>query len=458
MTIEEIFNQQDAQTTINMLRYKQIAVPAWEGNLENEYDVKKHPVYTDVEYHKNDTKNPVSTITLGWAKLAVKRISELAFGIPVQRVYKPTGDKEKRASELLEAIYQKNRIDSVNLKRAKVLYAACETCTIWYGQESKDAIYAGQKAEYKLRCRTYSPMKGERIYPLFDDAGDLIALSVEYSIVDIDKKTHTYFDTYTADLHVKWEITSKATELLRENITLGKISGVYINRDEPIYEDNSHLCHEAEWTLSRNGNYIRKNARPTFVISTDRELSAGNENNSPTADRNVIRLGKGETAGYATWQHANEATKFQVETIKREYFTQLQLPDMSMDEMKTTPMSGEARKMLFIDAQMKVTDESGIWLEFFDRELNVIREHAALMFPEYAAEFHSLQVEHVITPYSIKDDNDKITNISTAKQAGIMSTRTAVQYLGYADDVDAELKAIAEDESADLLGQNEPTM
>lgn len=40
----------------------------------------------------------------------------------------------------------------------------------------------------------------------------------------------------------------------------------------------------------------------------------------------------------------------------------LQLPDMSQESMKQTPMSGEARKMMFLDAQQKVLDESGIWI------------------------------------------------------------------------------------------------
>jgi hypothetical protein len=50
--------------------------------------------------------------------------------------------------------------------------------------------------------------------------------------------------------------------------------------------------------------------------------------------------------------------------------------------MKSMPMSGEARKQMFIDAQLKVKDESGRLIEFHDRELNVVRAFAKVVAPK----------------------------------------------------------------------------
>ena len=88
------------------------------------------------------------------------------------------------------------------------------------------------------------------------------------------------------------------------------------------------------------------------------------------------------------------------------------MPDMSMDGMKATPMSGEARKMMFIDAQLKVLDESGAWLEFFDREINVVRAFMKKMYPKLATAIDSLSVEVVITPYQIHDETETINKLS----------------------------------------------
>jgi hypothetical protein len=462
MTTQEIFNaERTPEEVISILKNKTVAVPAW-GKLENEYYASKHPVMTDPTYQDRIRKGKtehVTRITLGWQKLAAKRMAELMFGTPVKRIYDPKNDAEKQAAQLMEAIYQKNKIDSLNLDRAKKLFAACECVTIWYAQDVPTK-YADETSELKLRCRTFSPMEGAKLYPLFDEYDDLIALSVEHRRTDlVDGKSIdvTYFDTYTADEHICWKSTTgKPQEEIRESINIGKISGVYIHRPEPVWEDLSGNVYEAEWTYSRNGNYIRKNSRPTFVIYTDNGVKKGLENTDDNAGRSIIRLGQNDKAEYATWQQANESIKFHVQEIKHNFFSQLQLPDMSMDNMKETPMSGESRKMLFIDSQMKVTDEGGIWYDMLYREFNVIREYAKLMFPNYAAAFEALSVKMQIVPFTIHDERERVETLGAAVTTNIASRKTAIARLGWVDDVDAEVQQINDEQTSDLF--DEPTV
>lgn len=452
MDIKEITQQErDARSVISDLKRKTVSVPAWE-TLRKEYDPKLHPVMTDKGYRDKFNKKTgqverVTRFILGLQKLAVKRMTELMFAIPVRRIYSPQDDAEKKVAEIMEAIFKKNRINSINNERGRYLFASCECVTLWYSQE-KDTIYAGEKSKLRLRCKNYSPMNGDNLYPLFDEYDDLIALSVEYTRTE-NNKSVTYFDTYTDYEHIRWRTEgSKTVEELRESIELEKITGLYIARPEPIWEDESQNVYEAEWTLSRNGNYIRKNARPAWVVFSDGKIAHGKSSGNDNAGRDVIQYGKNDKAGYVTWQQAIDSIKYQVEEIKREFFMNLQLPDMSMENMKATPMSGEARKMMFIDAQLKVADESGIWLEFFDREINVVRAFLKKMYPQYAAAIDSLAVEVEITPYQIRDEAERINNLSNACGGKpIMSQKTAVARLGYVDDVDEELKQIAKEGS-----------
>ncbi len=459
MDIKEITSpERDARSIIQDLKYKTVVVKPW-ANLRKEYEPKEHPVMTDKTYKDKVTKKGierVTRLTLGLQKLAVKRITELMFAIPVQRVYNPENEQEKTVAKIMEAIFQKNRIDSLNIERGKSLFASCETITLWYSQE-QPTVYAGQKSPLKLRCKNYSPMNGDSLYPLFDEYDDMIALSIEYTRKE-GNKTITYFDTYTADEHIRWRTRDGATvEELREKVELEKITGVYIHRDEPIWEDQSPNVYEGEWTLSRNGNYIRKNARPNWVVFSDNKVKYGNEPTNDNAGRNVLQYGQNDKAEYKTWQQAIDSIKFHIDEIKRNFFMQLQLPDMSMENMKATPMSGEARKMMFIDAQLKVTDESGIWIEFFDREINVVRAFMKKMYPNLSAAIDNLQVDVVITPYQIRDEAERITNLTNATNGkAIMSQRTAVANLGYVDDVDEELEQIAKESVVNVF--DEPTV
>ena len=440
------------------LKRKTVVVPSW-TKLQKEYEQRQHPVMNRELYPDKITKKgveKVTRITLGLQKLATKRMTELMFAIPVQRVYKPENDQEKRVAEIMEAIFTKNRIDAVNIERGRYVFASCEAITLWYSQE-QEAIYAGERSRLKLRCKTYSPMNGDELYPLFDEYDDLVALSIEYPRRE-DERTVTYFDTYTATEHIRWRTDRGTTdEVVREKIELLKIPGIYINRAEPIWEDESDNVYEAEWTLSRNGNYIRKNARPNWVVFSNDKVKYGKEPANDNVGRNVLQYGKDDKAQYVTWEQAIDSIKFHIDEIKRNFFMQLQLPDMSMDSMKATPMSGEARKMMFIDAQMKVTDESGEWLKFFDREINVVRSFMKKMFPSMATAIDSLAVEVIITPYQIRDEAERITNLTNATGGkAIMSQRTAVQNLGYVDDVDTELEQIASETTVNLF--DEPTV
>lgn len=464
MNIQDIINK-DRQpgTIIDDLKKKTVAVPSWAA-LEKEYDPSKHPVITDPTYTdkiKGANTERVTRVTLGWMKLAVKRITEMMFGLDVLRVYNDHNkEDQKRAAQILEAVYQKNRINAVNTERGRWLFAACEAMTLWYAQE-QPTVYAGEKSKLKIRCRSYSPFsdkakRSEMIYPLFDEYDDLVALSIEYARQE-DNATITYFETYTADTHIRWRNSvGNPEEVLRENYDIEKIPAAYIHRTEPIWEDQARNVYEVEWSLSRNGNYIRKNSRPTWVVASDEDVEIGKESSNDNDGRNVLHYPADAKYGYATWPQAIDSLKFQIEEIKREFFTQLQLPDMSMDSMKATPMSGEARKMVFIDAQMKVKDESGAWLEFFDRECNVIKALLKKAYPSLAAAFDELEVEHRITPYQIRDDNEKFTNLSVATNGKpFMSQRTAIKEAGYVDDVDAEIDQINAEATADIT---EPTL
>ena len=452
MDINEIINM-SADRAISELKKKTVVTPSW-ATLQTEYDQKLHPVKTDASYTDKVTKTGIEKmcrITLGWQKLAVKRISEMCFAIPPKRIYKPNNDAEQAVARIIEDIYNKNRINSVNIQRGRQLFASCEVMTLWYPQD-QPTIYGGEKSPIKLRCRSFSPMQDSAIYPLFDEYDDLVALSVEYNRIE-DEQHVTYFDTYTAEQHIRWRILNgEASEDIREDIVIGKIPAVYSWRSEPIWEDQSDNVSEAEWTLSRNGNYIRKNARPTWVVFMDDEMYSNNQ--EPVGDnigRNVLKYPANAKANYVTWTQAIDSIKFHTEEIKRNFFRQLQLPDMSMDEMKSTPMSGEARKMMFIDTQLKVIDESGALLEMLDRELNVIKTFVKQMYPHYADAVNSLSVEYEIVPYSINDMSEKIQNLSNAtggKQ--IMSTRQAVARLGFADDIDKEISEIESEQSSPM--------
>lgn len=461
MTIEELLKSgASAETIIAALKEKSIIVPVWSGRygLVQQFDPTKHPVMNKQKYPDivtDDGIEYVTRITCDLQRLATKRMTELVTGIPVKRVYKPDNDRQKEIASYIESIYGRNRIDSVNNERCNMLFAGCEVLTLWYAIEERNNLY-GFNSPLKLRCRNFSPMLGDDLYPLFDEYGDMIAMSVGYSRKK-GRKLVQYFDTYTANKHIKWSNENESwQEVENEDITLGKIPGIYMWRPTPIWEDTSKTVYEIEWALSRNGNYLRQNSKPLFVVFADEAISYGDEKSPNKEFRSIMQYPKGSTAQYVTWQQAVENLKYYVGELRSLFFTQLQLPDWSYEKMSQQALSGESRKQMFIDAQLKVKDESGRLIEFFDREINVIKAFLKVMLGEqYHNDIDALKVEMIITPFAITDEKDTINNLMAANGGEpIMSQRESIEMFGHSDNVDKTLKEIAEQRKKDIF---EPT-
>ena len=479
MDIKDLIQRAEAGEDVTAtLSQKSITLPTWD-ELEKEYDVSKHPVMNRTEYpdipvyeeRLSDTEvdvdgNPrkvkvqvdtekVSRVTYDLNRLAVKRTVELCFGIPVRRVYRPAenNDKQKQIAKYLEAIFRRNRIDSLNIERGTKLFASCEVITLWYATEDPNNFY-GFDSKLKFRCVTYSPMQGDRLYPLFDETGDLVALSIAYTR-KVEEQEVSYFDTYTAEKHFRWEgaVGGERTLKINEGIAIGKIPALYICRPEAAWGKEAGLVFEMEWAVSRNGNYLRKNGRPILAAFVDEQIKFGESPGPNRAARDIVQYPKGSSLQYVTWTQAIDNLKYYVDELKRTYFSNLQLPDLSYENMKTAPMSGEARKQLFIDCQLKVKDESGRWLEMFDREVNVVKAFLKRALPEeWSKDIDALVVESVITPFTITDEKDTINNLMT-KNGGkaLASQRETIEEYGQSADVDKTLQQIQAENMVDAM-------
>lgn len=454
MTIEEILSLGSPDKIIEALKQKSIEVREWE-KLRKEYDPKEHPVMTDPDYQDKVTEDgveKVTRITQDLQRLAVKRTTELVFGIPVKRIYKTQTEGEKLAAQVIEAILDRNRIDSVNTERGNMLFASCEVATLWYAVEEQNSLY-GVDSKLKIRCKSYSPMRGDNLYPLFDETDDMVAMSFGYKRKQGDKEIE-YFDVYTNNLHIRYMNEGSWVEQVREPISIMKIPVAYMYRPTPIWEDTSNIVYEIEWSLSRNGNYLRANSAPIFVVAADEEIEFGEEKQNEW--KKVFQYPKGSVAGYVTWEQATEALKFHVSELRQSFFTQLQLPDWSYENMKSTPMSGEARKMMFIDPQMKAKDESGRLIEMLDREINIIKAFTKIILPGKDKEIDSLQVETIITPFTIRDTKEDAETIMTMTGGkAIMSQEEGVRELGKSQDVDETMRKLRNEAMADVT---EPTL
>lgn len=460
--VNEIFAKKNASDIINALKEKSIYVPQW-SVLEKDYEPTKHAIVTDIigrkdkEQKNNDGETirleAASRIYIGLEKLHTKRMTEFMFAIPPKRVYHNTDGNKTRQdiANAMELIYKHARIDSVNLKRGVAYFASCEALTIWYAVKQKNTLY-GFPSEYKLKCKAYSPMDGVRLYPLIDEYGEMHAMSMEYERVIGDENT-TYFETYTADKHYKWKLGSGwETITNQENIRLQKIPAIYIHRDKPIYDGLSYIRQEVEYTLSRNSDVVAYNSAP--VLKVVGEIKGSEEKGEA---RRVYRVENGGDVAYVSWSQSIEALKYHVDQLINLYWMQAQMPDISFENMKSLGNIGfDARQTLLTDAHLKVGEESGAWIEFFERETNVIKAFLGEMNTSFKSELDNVEVEHVITPFIQNDktlEADRLLKLNGGK--AVISHIESIKQAGYSSDPENTLKQIQEEESATMASRME---
>lgn len=439
---------------------KTVTAPVWD-DLAKEYDPKKHdindPLLRKDIVRSNGTTVKVARVLYGMQKLASKRMTQMSFAIPVKRIYKTGKDAElQKIADAIEAVYQKARMDSINRKRMHAYFAACEIATIWYPVKETHKRY-GFDSKWKLRCVTYSPMdekfsklSGGSVYPVFDKYRDMIALAIQYTTKEDGLEVQN-FHVYTKEVqkvYVKkankdWEDVTGPDEK-DSKLPIGKIPGIYLSRTIPIWEDTTQNVNEIELTLSRQSDILRRNSAPILKIKGKLMQGASPENE---VSREVYQMDGDGDIDYVTWDQQVDAMKFYTEAIKQNIEEELQLPNLSFDNVKDISAVTEgARKTLLADAHLKVEDESGDIIEFLDRECNVIKEFLAKLNTAWASKIGELEVEHIITPFVQNDEGAEIEKITKATQKPIMSQLTGIKRLAMVDDADQEYKQLQDEE------------
>ena len=461
------FKNKDKSVIVEALKKKSVSITGWD-KLQKDYEPTMHQIVNDTTNLKDKERSDgtiekSARIYVGLEKLLCKRVAEFTFSIPVKRVFSNTtnddgtpNDVRQSIAKAIEAIYKNVRIDSVNLKRALAYYASCEILTVWYAVRKPNTLY-GFPSNYKLKCKTYSPMDGVKLYPLIDELDDMLAMSIEYEKKDAKGNNITFFETYTDNRHYIWKQNlsgggweevlveqGEDGEQSGEEIILMKIPGIYNWRSVPVYDGLTNLREEIEYTLSRNSNVIAYNSAPVLKISGGIK---GSEDKGES--RRIFRTENGGDVSYVSWSQAIEALKYHVDTMLKFYWMQAQMPDISFDNLKSLGNIGfDARQTLLTDAHLKIGDEAGAWVEFLERECNVVKAFLKLIGPkEWRDEIDNVGVEHIITPFI---QNDELAEINKRMKANggkaIESQLESIQRYGQSDDAQATLEQIQTEE------------
>lgn len=479
MTITEIFALEGASAKITELKKIDTSLPAID-TFNAQWDPLKHDIFDTTlrpdKPIKEETELPDGTVTsqtarfekvariaIALQKLIVGRRVAFMFGNPVNVKADAETDKQKEVLKAVKRILTDNKINSTNRKLARALFRSTEVAEYWYAvkDESKKEHH-GITTPFKMKVAVFSPALGDVLYPLFDEYGDLIAFSREYTRIEQSKEI-TYFDTWTSDRSARfkktsgdWEELAISTEPVAKEYTLGKIPIIYARQDQVEWADVQILIDRLEKLLSNFADTNDYHAAPKiFVRGHITGFSKKGESGA------IIEGDENSEATYLSWQNAPESVKLEIETLLQLIYTITQTPDISFESIKGIgAVSGIALKLMFTDAHLAVEDKMEIFDEYLQRRLNLLKAFVSKLDTKLAAEAETLEISAEVTPYMIDDETALMNWLSIANGGKpVISHRTSIEQAGIAKDTDAEFEAIQK-ETKEIQTTNlfEPTV
>jgi hypothetical protein len=415
-----------------------------------------------------ETSVPVARIGLPLQRLIVERRVGFMLSDPVktETVFSSESEAEQQLEKIVQRIQNDNKMDYKNKEIARRMMSELECAEIWYFVPNKEPN-EDIKGKLTLRAKLLSPLLGDKLYPLFDDTGDMIAFGRGYKIKE-DKIEIDHFDVYTSEFEYKyicrenlWSLDSSVTDVDDQgNIRIlnpipnpvKKIMVIYYTQPHPEWSDVQSMIDRLETTSSNHADTNDYFGSPMLKVKGEiGGFSAKGEQGK------IIELsGADSDVNYLEWNASPESVKSEKEELKTDIYSMSQTPDISFERMISIGgnISGIALKMMFLDAHMAVKCKEEIFGIGLQRRLNLIKACiGTIIDTSLSKAAQMVQLKPVITPYLPQNVTEMIDNLSVAVTGGIMSKETAVDQNPLVSDSESEILKLQSDATNQLAGQ-----
>lgn len=362
-------------------------------------------------------------------------------------------ESEKGIFEALKQVLKKNKIRYQNRKIVRSWLSEQECAEYWYVTKD-DGFWAKLKAkvanlfgqstpQYKLRSVLWSPFRGDKLYPFFDDSGDMVAFSREYKKTDLDDNEITCFMTVTWDTVYQWELDKGWEMVAAFKHGFKKLPVMYCYRSEAYCNKIRSIRIRLEKLLSSYADCIDYHFFPILMLFGDVQNFTGQFKN-----RVVQLTGNGANASYLTWSQVPDTIKLELESLTEQAYALTNTPRISFENLKGTgnALSGEAFRYVFMGAHMAVENSAEEIGAFMQRRVNFLVSALGSINTNFEKSAETVDVDVEVQPYMIDNISDKVSTAVSAVGGQIWSRREGILFAGNADRIDEELKEIEEEQ------------
>lgn len=486
-TLEEIFALPTEAEKIYYLKYRRTPLPDAQRLLDD-WDPDRHEVMdknvrpdskviaeeghkdpktgkTYPAVYKNDDVNPTNRIMLPLEQDITNIHTAWTVGKDPKINCKPNNDEEQELLNIVNAVNRKNKMRYNNKRIVRSWFSETEVAEYWYvvkdqGFWSKilaqvKRAFGSVTPQYKLRCAIWSPFRGDKLYPLFDEKGDYIALSREYSVKDVDGSETTYFMTVTDAKVYRWRLDADWVKVGEFKHGFTKNPTIYSWRSKPLCHNIKPIRERLERLMSNFADCIDRCFFPYLILE-------GEIHGTPqqSGKNRLIKITNGGKVYYLNWDQASDAVRLELDGLWSKAYQLTNTPQLSLEALKglgDVP-SGKAFQFLFMGTNLAVDNHAEVIGEHLQRRYNFLASAIGSLNAEYTQASQTIDIEVEIQPYTIDDIAEKIKNATDACGQPVASLKTGVMMAGLVDDVDDEVREIEEQNAANAMTSiTEPT-
>lgn len=473
MKIDDILNLESVDEKITRLQRRTTTAPNT-AQLIKDWDPMQHEIYVNRELFPDGKKlrkaewiddkgrkhaaefdpDPRNRIPLPIEQDQVNIHTAFTVGNEPKLICDPGSDAEKELFKIIQRIDHSNKTKYLNKKIVRSWLSECEVAEYWYVVKdegfwkkmlSKLKVVIGAKSNtpYRLKSTIWSPFRGDKLYPLFDERGDMVAFSRGYSVRDDDNNlvekfmTVTTTNVYSWVRNGGWEIDVNNT--FKHNFP--KLPVIYSYRPRALCENIRPIRERLEKLTSNYADCIDYNFYPRLVAE-------GNIEGLPTKDNgDMVQISPNGKLYYLTWNQTPESAKFEFDSLIEKCYTMTCTPRLSVDALKGIGQvpSGTAFKFVFMGTLMEVGNHEEVIGEHLQRRYNFLVSAVGSLCTYYSNAAETIEIEPRIVPFTIENLSENVATAVSALSGGVASDRTAIMLAGIVDNVQSELDEISAD-------------
>lgn len=395
--------------------------------------------YTDAEGKKQEGKRieKLNRIPLAYQKEIVTIAVTFLYGNPVKYT---NNIEDNSLFDVYQKILDKEKIIFIDREIAKSNGRFTQCAELWWVADEPNNYY-GFQSQYRLKVTLLTPDKN-KLYPYFNDQGDMVAFLREYD-KRIEGKNVKHYDIYTAERIAQLKDGQNGIELIREDANaIGKIPIVFYSFEDVEWSKVQKAIERLEEISSDTGEVNKKFSAPILALT-------GEVTGSFSKDKTgkVLQLkGDGATADFVQPPNASESLANEKKDLEGILYKMSNSVNISPEALEGlgNMLATENAAFLFMLPHLKVMDKMYVYIPALKRRMSIVSSFLKLMNTSFRNS--ELDAEPVITPYIINNQAAFYRMLMEVNGGlPLKSQRTTMEEAGIKD-VDAEQEQIREEQ------------